>query len=401
MIRHLFTLIWNRKKSNFLMITEIFFSFIVLFGVLSLGFFYLDNYRQELGFQYERVWVMSMRWNQESDQQVREIQRQLKQQLQANKEVASVALAGSNVPYTMNTSNSRFGYGSRSTMADIFQGDRDFDQVMQLQVTEGRWFGPQDVGSGFAPVVITEALREELFPGQQVIGKVVAWNGEQPQAPRTRIVGVISGFRQKGEYSPVKPALFQFVDHDEQAGDASAGHFVNTLLIRVRPGVSRAFEEKLMKQAGRIAKGWTLEMRTMDEMRASSNKLALVPLVVFTIVCGFLILNVALGLFGVLWYNINRRISEIGLRRAIGAASGQVYRQFVGEVLVLATFGILAGMLVAVQFPLLAVFGVQPGIYLAALAGAVVVIYLLAAGCAAYPSRQAAGIAPAKALHEE
>ena len=38
MIRHLFTLIWNRKRSNFLMITEIFFAFIVLFGVLSLAF---------------------------------------------------------------------------------------------------------------------------------------------------------------------------------------------------------------------------------------------------------------------------------------------------------------------------------------------------------------------------
>jgi hypothetical protein len=35
------------------------------------------------------------------------------------------------------------------------------------------------------------------------------------------------------------------------------------------------------------------------------------------------------------------------------------------------------------------------------MAGSVVVIYLLATGCAAYPSRQAAGIAPATALHEE
>ena len=93
MIRHLFTLIWNRKKNNFLMITEIFFSFIVLFGVLSLAFFYLDNYRKPLGFKYDKVWVMNMRWNQEKPEEIRAIQSRLKQQLKSNPEVAEVALA--------------------------------------------------------------------------------------------------------------------------------------------------------------------------------------------------------------------------------------------------------------------------------------------------------------------
>ncbi|MGV3639921.1 MAG: ABC transporter permease [Adhaeribacter sp.] len=401
MIRHLFTLIWNRKKSNFLMITEIFFSFVVLFGVLSLGFYYLDNYRQDLGFRYERVWVMTMHWNQESDQEVIEIQRQLKQRLKDNPQVEGVALSSSNAPYTMNTSNSSFSYGNRKAQVEQFQADQDYDRVMGLKLTEGRWFGRQDMGSGYVPMVINEALRQELFPGEQVIGKVLPWNFSDGKGDKAMIVGVISGYRQKGEYAPLKPAAFQFADRENQPSDRTAAGFLTHIMIRVRPGVSRAFEETLMKQASAIAKGWTLELETMDEMRASSNKLALVPLVVFSVVCGFLIINVALGLFGVLWYNINRRISEIGLRRAIGAASGQVYRQFVGEVLVLATFGTLAGLLVAAQFPLLNVFGLQPGIYLAAMAGAVVAIYLLAAGCAAYPSRQAAGIAPATALHEE
>jgi putative ABC transport system permease protein len=394
MIRHLFTLIWNRKKSNFLMITEIFFAFIVLFGVLSLGFFYGDNYRQELGFQYERVWVMSMRWNQEKDPEVAGIQRQLRQRLAANKEVVAVAGAGFNIPYTANTSNSRYAYGGRSTMADIFSADQDFDQVMQLQVTEGRWFTALDQGSGFKPVVINQAMQQLLFPGQQVIGKVVPWQNVEAGEPPVKIVGVISNFRQKGEYAPVQPGMFHFLDREQ-------AHKADHFLIRLRPGVSRAFEESLMQQASRIARGWTLEMKTMPEMRATSNKIALIPLVIFSIICGFLIINVALGLFGVLWYNISQRIAEIGLRRAIGADSGQVYRQFVGEVLVLATLGIGAGMLVAMQFPLLHVFGVQTGIYLAAIAGAVLLIYGLAAACAAYPSRQAAAIPPAAALHEE
>jgi putative ABC transport system permease protein len=85
----------------------------------------------------------------------------------------------------------------------------------------------------------------------------------------------------------------------------------------------------------------------------------------------------------------------------VGADAGQIYRQFIGEVLVLATFGILLGLVFAVQFPLLQVFQVEPGVYFTALVLAGVIIYLLAVGCAFYPSRQAAGIEPAVALHED
>jgi len=397
MIRHLFTLIWNRKKSNFLMITEIFFSFIVLFSVLSLAFYYLDNYQQPLGFNYEKVWVMNMRWNQEKPEEIKAIQRHLKQQLNANSEVESITLSSSNTPYTANTMGTGFDYNNHTVQTDIFDTDRDFARVMQLKLTEGRWFNDQDLNSKYTTIVIDQAMRNEVFKDESVIGKVIP--DKSGQNPGTKIVGVIEAFRQNGEYSAISPGYFKY--QDVEMDSIHMKESLTSMLIRVKPGVTSGFEEKLMKQASQIAQGWTLEIKTMPEMRTSYNKIALIPLIIFSIVCGFLILNVALGLFGVLWYNINRRISEIGLRRAIGAASGQVYRQFIGEVLVLATFGLVIGIIVALQFPLLQVFRVQTGVYMAAMLSAVVIIYLLAAGCAAYPSRQAAVIQPANALHEE
>ena len=50
MIRHLFKLIWNRKRTNVLMMTEIFVSFLVLFAVLSLAVYMFDNWRRPIGF---------------------------------------------------------------------------------------------------------------------------------------------------------------------------------------------------------------------------------------------------------------------------------------------------------------------------------------------------------------
>ena len=61
MIRHVFKLIWNRKRTNFLMMTEIFVSFLVLFAVVALGVYTADNWRRPLGFSIDRVWSVTDR----------------------------------------------------------------------------------------------------------------------------------------------------------------------------------------------------------------------------------------------------------------------------------------------------------------------------------------------------
>jgi putative ABC transport system permease protein len=59
MTRHLISLIWHRKRHNVLLAAEIFFSFLVLFGVAFTGLFYANNWRQPLGFDIDRVWSIN------------------------------------------------------------------------------------------------------------------------------------------------------------------------------------------------------------------------------------------------------------------------------------------------------------------------------------------------------
>jgi len=60
MIRHLFKLIWNRKRANVLVISEIFVCFLVLFAVLTQALYTLSNYRKPVGFDYENVSAVSI-----------------------------------------------------------------------------------------------------------------------------------------------------------------------------------------------------------------------------------------------------------------------------------------------------------------------------------------------------
>ena len=109
----------------------------------------------------------------------------------------------------------------------------------------------------------------------------------------------------------------------------------------------------------------------------------------------------ALGIFGVLWYNIHKRRGEIGLRRAVGASGMAITRQLVTEAVLLTTLSLVLGSFFAIQFPLLKVFSLPVENYVIAIIFSILFIYALVIVCSLYPGKQAAAIYPADALHED
>jgi putative ABC transport system permease protein len=131
--------------------------------------------------------------------------------------------------------------------------------------------------------------------------------------------------------------------------------------------------------------------------------LQLVPLKVLAVIAAFLLVMVAFGLFGVLWQNTTQRIPEIGLRRALGAASGSIYRQIIAEQLILSSGAIMVGVLLLIQLPLTGALGAALNwtVFWGALALSAGVIYLLSLLCSLYPGWRAAQLSPTQALHYE
>ena len=156
-----------------------------------------------------------------------------------------------------------------------------------------------------------------------------------------------------------------------------------------------------MKQVYKITKGWDTQLSWMEDAKTTKDKFTWMPVLIMVIISSFLIVNVALGLFGLLWYNINQRKAEFGLRRAMGARTGLITKQLVSEILVIATFAILLGLIIAIQFPIMGVFNVDAYIFVLAIIFAILFIYGLTALCAYFPGRQASRIQPSTALHEE
>jgi putative ABC transport system permease protein len=421
MIRHVFKLIWNRKRTNFLMVLEIFVSFIVLFAVVGLGVYTLDNWRRPIGFSVDNIWNIDVDMKQTSDDYFDEKQSEsIRQVMLALKEFPEIeSTAGTMLaPYQFGSSSSSYDWRGRQIEFGVTEATDGFKDLLRLQVVEGRWFGAEDKGQNYTPVVINQNMREDLFGSGPAIGQNLEADrrpGEkgqpnrptpgQPSSPpelHRRIVGVVAAYREDGEFDGTRNYAIFRKDLDVVATTDRRDRPPRNILIRVQPGTTAALQERLIKRLQAAAPDWSFEVTPLSEMRSTAIQFAVVPLIGVGLVAAFLMLMVALGLLGVLWQSVTQRTREIGLRRAKGAARVNVRRQILGEIAVMTTLALIAGVLVAIQFPLLdIIYFVEPHVYAISLAISVTAIYLLTLACGWYPSRMATRVEPAEALRYE
>src|SRR5688572_24895950 len=315
MTRHLLRLVWNRKRQNLLLTIEIFLSFLVLFVVAFFAFTYYSNWRHPLGFEFDRVWTISVPSPFAGPPQPDADAADVAGHRNAAATLARIdaALRGlSNVEATAGSwPSSPYGGGGWNTgvgdpaIAQTWMNfaTDDFDDTLGIKVTAGRWFSREDDAATFQPVVINERLATELF------GAASPVNQEIPplsfrRNQRLRVIGVIDDFRHEGELS--MPGNYVFLRLPQYDADAD-GVLPNDLVVRVAPGTTADFEPVLAKTLEQIAPDWTFEIRPLDVEREIVLRSWMSPLITVSIVAAFLLLMVGLGLIGVVWQSVTRR----------------------------------------------------------------------------------------------
>ena len=438
---HLMKLIWNRKRTNLLVMIEIFVSFLVLFSVVTLATFYADNYRQPLGYRYDNVWNVEIDTNVrrrvaqstnaqtdvEAERQAentrrmaqRETMGQLIRAIREFPEVVDVAGVDT-TPFSFSSSQSAYDWGGFRIQYGYNEASDEFAGLMGLQVTRGRWFNREDEApTTRTPVVINEEFVRKYFgsrnPLGQNIGPDKGGDGSPPE--RYNVIGVIAEFKEDGDFQASEPYVFgrkplQGVaraprEREEGGLTPRIAGLPRNLVIKVRPGTTAAFEEPLIRRMQDVARDWSFELEPLAEARESSNTFRMAMPTVGAIIAFFLLLMVVMGLTGVLWQNVTQRTKELGLRRAKGATAQRIHRQIIGEVTVLTAFAVLLGVAIVIQIPLESKFmeemvgTLRPRVYGTGLVISLVTIYVLAWAAAWYPSKLATRIQPAEALHYE
>ena len=211
--------------------------------------------------------------------------------------------------------------------------------AMGLKVSRGRAFTQYDRATGPFVAVINDALANELWPGQDPLGRRLRVGG----APTfMTVVGVVADTRLRGYNGPPEPVMY--VPH---AQTATTAYFMpRTLSLIVRsagdPLAVSADVRAIIRSLDStvpISSVQTLE-RVVGESYAS-RQFATVLIIAFA---SLALILAAVGIFGVTAHGVAQRTYEIGVRIALGADRGTIVGVIARESAAIALSGLAIGI---------------------------------------------------------
>ncbi|MBS1820885.1 MAG: ABC transporter permease [Acidobacteria bacterium] len=269
-------------------------------------------------------------------------------------------------------------------------------KTLQAGLVSGRFFTAQDDSSKPNVIVINKAFAQKYFSGEDPLGKKIGDGDLTPKSIR-EIVGVVDDIRESELDTEIWPAEYQ-----PSAQSPSAYY---SLLVRTTqdekallPILSAAVHE--VDPGIGVSQAATMNQRIADSQTAYLHRSSA------WLVGGFAALALLLGvvgLYGVISYSVSQRTREIGVRMALGAARGSVYRLVLGEAGRLTFIGIVAGILCSIAAATLLrklLFGTRAW-DLPTLVGVALLLALAALLASFIPARRAASINPVEALRAE
>jgi putative ABC transport system permease protein len=398
MFNHLLKPIWKRKFKNGLLSLEILLAFFVVFGLALLAARYFQLFYLPL--EYKSVWSVEMQTSGNAGAKLDvAAYDNFKRSLGALPEVEQVGFALYS-PYSWSTWTSTYHLpdAAKSVNANQFELDDDAAKALNMGYLEGRGFSAIDEGAAKTAILVNKIFARKMFGSQSAIGKIV--QDKKPGAAGANsyiVVGVVEDFRNRGEFMTPQPYLIK------RFSPISNKNTLGVILLKVKPNTTRIFEAKLTQQLKLIRSDWGYRVAPLTDLRKSIFVTVTIPLVILAVIAAFLLLMVGFGLFGVLWQNTTQRIPEIGLRRAIGANTADIYKQIIVEQLLLCSLAIAVGLVLLVQIPITGVFGesVNWTVFGIATAVSIFVIFTMSVLCSLYPAWRASRLSPTQALRYE
>ena len=284
-----------------------------------------------------------------------------------------------------------------SMNAALYMGDEQLLETFGLRLVAGRdfaaneyvtWKALTEPGSTVKvpAVILTRAAAENLFPDSTAIGQRIYVN-DDPLV----IVGLVEHLIRPSDSGGPAEAQFSMILPVRVA----AGTYVLRTSPERRDEVQAAAVAALDRiNPNRIITDQSFFTRMRDDYYRQDRAMAWL----LVTVCIALLVVTALGIVGLASFWVQQRTKQIGIRRALGATRGQILRYFQTENLLLATLGIVLGMLLAYGINLLLMQHYElprlPAMYLPI--GAVA-LWLLGQIAVFGPARRAAQVPPAVA----
>ena len=213
----------------------------------------------------------------------------------------------------------------------------DFFKAMGTPLLQGRFFSIGDGPDAPRVAIINEAMARRSWLGRDPVGKRFKLGPRESQNPWYTVVGVVANMRRQGpERDPFPQMFVSFTQSPPQSADL----FIRTssddplaMAGALRAAVRRAANDAPIYGVAPLEE----RLGTYVAQRRFQTSL----LTGFSIAA---LLMAAVGIYGLIQYSVATRTQEIGLRMAIGAQTGDIFRMIVGEGMMLSLTGVAIGL---------------------------------------------------------
>jgi putative ABC transport system permease protein len=289
--------------------------------------------------------------------------------------------------------------------AEISQISPDYFRVMGMPILRGRAFGAGDLpGAKGHPrsVIIDESFAQRYFPGKDPIGQHIDDNATSDKsAPAMTIVGVVPRTRNEapGEFNTEALHMVEEYLVASQDPQSSNNLHIRTNLRDIGPLIAAAKREVQALDPDQPIG----QVSTMDESIASSlatRRLTMVLLSAFAVLA---LVLASVGLYGVMALTVTQRTRELGIRMALGAARGNIFKLVLSHGMSLMGIGIAVGVIgaLAVGHALMSLLYNVRAFDAAAVITAVLALLIVALIACCVPARRATRVDPIIALRTE
>lgn len=279
----------------------------------------------------------------------------------------------------------------------IFGTTADMAGVMKIKAAHGSFLPEGDPRRGALVAVLGPTLKTELFGDENALGRFI-----RVADTRLRVIGIVaSKGRMLGMdlddtvYLPVSTAMRMFNLDEVQELDVSFAH------AKMSETVAERVRNTLIERHGG-KEDFTLF--TMTEMLRVFDRVMEAITAGMGAIAGISLLVGAIGVFTMMWISVGERVGEIGLLRAVGATTREVYGLFLFEAVILTVLGgalgVIAGLSITLAIRLL-VPGLPLYTPLEYVGAALAVSALTGVVAGVLPAQRAAQLQPVEALRAE